>query len=159
MLPAAQGVALAIRDIAASQVDPPVKRAVLFQGDGSFQMTAQELSTIIRKKLDLTFFLINNDGYVIERIIHGMKASYNDIAAWRYLEAPKFFGAPMDGSYSVHTFRATNWGEMNTILSNKAFNQQSGLKLVEVVMDREDAPEGLIASQKAAKELRKKQKN
>jgi TPP-dependent 2-oxoacid decarboxylase len=72
-------------------------RTILFEGDGSFQMTAQELSTVISHKLDLTLFLINNDGYTIERFIHGMKAHYNDVARWRYLDAPYFFGADMTG--------------------------------------------------------------
>jgi pyruvate decarboxylase len=72
-------------------------RTILFEGDGSFQMSAQELSTIIKHELDLTLFLINNDGYVIERFIHGMKATYNDVAPWRYLDAPYFFGAQMEG--------------------------------------------------------------
>ena len=34
---------------------------------GSFQLTAQELSTIIHHDLDVTMFVIENDGYEIER--------------------------------------------------------------------------------------------
>ena len=158
MLPSSQGVALALRDIAAGRLDAPPRRTILFQGDGSLQMTVQELSTVIRKKLNLTFFLINNDGYVIERFIHGMKAGYNDIAAWRYLEAPNFLGAPNDGSYPVHTFRAENWGELNATLSNESFCEGSGLKIVEIIMGREDAPESLKKMQKAKKELDRKSK-
>ena len=143
MLPSSQGVAIAHRDMARSEKDSQPHRTILFQGDGSFQMTVQELSTIIRRKLNLTFFLINNDGYVIERYLHGMKAHYNDIASWRYLEAPMFFGAPTDGSYDVHTFKATNWGELNSVLNNKCFSDGTGLKIVEVMMNREDCPESL----------------
>lgn len=44
-------------------------RTILFEGDGSFQMTAQVLSDIIRNRLDLIIFLINNDGYTIERYV------------------------------------------------------------------------------------------
>ena len=141
MCPAAQGVALAHRDMAVKESNGPGRRTLLFQGDGSYQMTAQELSTVIRKKLDLTFFLINNDGYVIERYLHGMKATYNDIAPWNYLEAPSFFGAPKDDSYHVFTRRASNWGELNAVLADKAFSDEPGLKIVEIMMGREDCPE------------------
>ena len=154
MCPAAQGVALAHRDMAASGQETRVRRTLLFQGDGSFQLTGQELSTVIKKKLDLTFFLINNDGYTIERYLHGMKATYNDIARWDYLNAPKLFGAPDDGSYHVYTRKATTWGELNAVLADKAFSDEPGLKMVEVIMDREDCPESLKKVAKAQEESR-----
>jgi len=45
---AAQGAALGARDMGLD------RRTILFVGDGSFQLTAQEVSTIIRRKLDMT---------------------------------------------------------------------------------------------------------
>jgi pyruvate decarboxylase len=75
MLPASLGAALA-------QKSRPLKqrgRTILFEGDGSFQVTAQEVSTIIRYKLDVTIFIVNNGGYAYERHIHGMEEDYNDI--------------------------------------------------------------------------------
>ncbi|MDY7024360.1 MAG: thiamine pyrophosphate-binding protein, partial [Cyanobacteriota bacterium] len=71
-LPACLGAALAA----------PRNRVILFIGDGSFQMTCQELSTIIRLGLNPIIFLINNDGYTVERMIHD--GSYNDIQPWKY---------------------------------------------------------------------------
>jgi TPP-dependent 2-oxoacid decarboxylase len=79
-LPATLGVCLA----------RPDKRVVLLQGDGSFQMTAQELSTLVRHHCNPIIFLLNNDGYVIERLIHD--GPYNDIQHWRYHELPAAFG-------------------------------------------------------------------
>ncbi|WP_460205364.1 alpha-keto acid decarboxylase family protein [Scytonema sp. NUACC21] len=55
----------------------PQRRSILLVGDGSFQMTAQELSTMLRYDLKPIIFLINNDGYTIERDIHGEKMPYN----------------------------------------------------------------------------------
>ncbi|KAM0426354.1 hypothetical protein ACHAPT_008395 [Fusarium lateritium] len=139
MLASSQGVALAQRDLAA--VDSNRRgRTILFEGDGSFQMTAQELSTIIHQRLDMIIFLINNDGYTIERLVHGKDAAYNDIAPWRYLETPSCFGAPTDGSYKTMTARASNWGELTEIISKDEFKYGSGLRMVEVMMDRMDAP-------------------
>ena len=142
MLGAAQGAALAQRELIA---DGGRKgRTILFEGDGSLQMTVQEISTMIRKKLDITIFVLNNDGYTIERWIHGMEASYNDIAPWRYLKAAEFFGAEEDDDeYKISTHRATTWGELNALLADAEVQNGKGFKMIEVIMTREDAPESL----------------
>jgi indolepyruvate decarboxylase len=57
-------------------------------GDGAFQMTVQELSTILRLELKPIIFLINNDGYTIERLIFGPHSSYNDLSPWHYGRIP-----------------------------------------------------------------------
>ncbi|KAH7180188.1 thiamine diphosphate-binding protein, partial [Fusarium sp. MPI-SDFR-AT-0072] len=138
MVGSSQGVALAQRDLVAEDSSRR-GRTILFEGDGSFQMTAQELSTIIHKRLDMIIFLINNDGYTIERLVHGKDAIYNDIAPWRYLEAPSCFGAPNDGPYMTMTARASTWGELMEIISKDNFKYGSGLRMVEVIMGRVDA--------------------
>jgi indolepyruvate decarboxylase len=63
---------------------------MLLQGDGAFQMTAQELSTLLRHRCNPIIFLLNNDGYVIERLIHD--GPYNDIQQWHYHKLPEAFG-------------------------------------------------------------------
>ncbi|VEA72092.1 Alpha-keto-acid decarboxylase [Serratia rubidaea] len=60
----------------------PQRRHMLFIGDGSFQLTAQEVSTLLRYEQKPIIFLINNDGYTIERYILGENSSYNDIGPW-----------------------------------------------------------------------------
>ncbi|EWZ46047.1 thiamine diphosphate-binding protein [Fusarium oxysporum Fo47] len=140
MLPAAQGAALAQKELMGTNQWSGIDnaRTVLLMGDGSFQMTAQELSTMIRHDLNVVVFLINNDGYTIERCIHGLTQGYNDVPSWRYLEAPRFFGAPKD----TFTRSAKNWGELEDALGSKALHDGKGLRMVEVLMGREDAPEG-----------------
>jgi pyruvate decarboxylase len=143
MVPAAQGAALAQREMIA-EGKRTAGRTILFEGDGSLQMTAQAFSDMIRNRLDITIFVINNDGYTIERWIHGMEAHYNDVQPWRYLEAPSYFGAPKDDStYPVTTKRAATWGELNEILADKAFQSGKGMQIVEVMMEKEDAPDAL----------------
>ncbi|KAH6682146.1 thiamine diphosphate-binding protein [Plectosphaerella plurivora] len=137
MLPAAQGAALAQRELAKS-TGAPQARTVLFIGDGSLQMTVQELSTMIQHDLDVVVFVINNDGYTIERCIHGLGQKYNDVARWRYLHAPKLFGAAEDS----FTARAETNGELEKVLSDPKLVEGTGLRMVEVIMDREDAPAG-----------------
>ncbi|OAA38311.1 pyruvate decarboxylase [Metarhizium rileyi] len=142
MLPAAQGAALAQKELIAASKWHDIKKAktILFIGDGSFQMTAQEISTMIKHELDVIIVLINNDGYSIERFIHGRKQGYNDVARWRYLEAPSFFGAPK----VTYTASAKTWDELNTILGNEQVNNTKGLSMIEVIMEREDAPPGQL---------------
>lgn len=40
----------------------PKRRHILFIGDGSIQLTVQELSTIVRQKLKPIIFVLNNGG-------------------------------------------------------------------------------------------------
>ena len=157
MLPAALGAALAQRDHpplgisrsnetglsghANGQEHSP--RTVLLIGDGSFQMTAQELSTIIRENLNVVIILINNKGYTIERCLHGWKQKYNDIAPWRYLEAASFMGAGLDGAGDASSFTAKTWGDLEKVLADDKIKNGKGLTMVEVFMDWEDAPEPL----------------
>jgi pyruvate decarboxylase len=140
MLPGAQGAALAQEELVASSDYHGLNnaRTILLIGDGSFQMTAQELATIIRHRLNVVIFLINNDGYTIERCIHGRKQGYNDISPWRYLEAPSLFGA------NKSTFRgsARTWNELKNILENDTVKDGRELRMIEVFVDREDAPSG-----------------
>ena len=62
-------------------------------GDGSAQMTIQELGTIVRQKLTPVILLVNNGGYTVERAIHGARAAYNDIAPWDWPALPAALGA------------------------------------------------------------------
>ncbi|KIX93376.1 uncharacterized protein Z520_11019 [Fonsecaea multimorphosa CBS 102226] len=143
MLPACQGAALAQRELIASSKyhDLTHARTILFIGDGSFQMTVQELATIIRHNLNVVVFLINNDGYTIERCIHGMKEGYNDISTWRYLKAPSFFGAPED----AFTASARTFGELRQVLDHERLADGTGIRMVEIHVDRFDAPAGPLA--------------
>ena len=146
MLPAAQGAALAQRQMQA-QADGATKgeaksgRTILFIGDGSLQMTVQEIATMIRHDLDVIIVVLNNDGYTIERAIHGLKQSYNDVAVWRYLVAPNFFGAK-EGTF---TASARTWGELEKVLASKELTDGTGLRMVELFLDREDVPKGPLA--------------
>ncbi|KAI0969137.1 thiamine pyrophosphate enzyme [Xylaria arbuscula] len=132
---ACQGAALAAKDTGGK------RRTILFEGDGSLQLTAQEISTMIRHDLDIILFVICNDGYTIERFIHGMDAAYNDVATWQYRDLGTVFGgSPLTvRSYAVHTP-----AELETLLADDEFAvNYHGLRLVELYMGREDAPRSL----------------
>lgn len=156
-LPATLGAALAQRELHTdgkwhhdSNGDPDSPRTILLIGDGSFQMTVQELSTIIRERLNVVIFLINNDGYTIEKCLHGWNREYNNIAKWRYLKALEFLGAngAEDAEYPTPTFSVETWGELEGVLGDEKVRGKGkgtrGLTLVEVVMGQEDAPGMLL---------------
>nr|CEG03353.1 unnamed protein product [Fusarium pseudograminearum CS3487] len=151
MRAASQGVALTQRDMD-KEGSRPQGRTILFEGEGSLQMSAQAISDIIRNKLDIVIFVINNNGYAIERLIHGFNASYNDIQPWCHLEAPKYFGAPLDNEvYPVRVRRIETWGQLEMALSDPEIQEGRGLSMVEVVVGIRDAP---IALTKFADYLR-----
>lgn len=138
-----QGAALAAKE-------NNIKRTILFTGDGSFQLTAQEVSTMIRNKLNPIIFIICNNGYTIERCIHGWQASYNEIQEWRYRDLPAAFGAKPG---EVLTYRVETKGEVEKLFKDEGFvgKEASGkLRLVELVMEWDDAPVALKATAEAA---------
>ncbi|WP_393072067.1 alpha-keto acid decarboxylase family protein [Streptomyces sp. LN704] len=82
--PAAVGAAVAAAD---------EQRVVLVTGDGSHQLTAQEISQFGRFGLRPVVFVLNNHGYLIERLLcKDPDIAYNDLANWRYSELPKALG-------------------------------------------------------------------
>jgi indolepyruvate decarboxylase len=74
-------------------VAAPQQRVVLVTGDGSHQLTAQEIGQFGRLGLKPIIFVLNNSGYLIERLLCKDPAiAYNDIAPWRYSELPHALG-------------------------------------------------------------------
>ncbi|KAJ6139773.1 hypothetical protein N7471_006259 [Penicillium samsonianum] len=143
MLGACSGAALAQREMI-SEKSRPDGRTILFEGDGSLQMSVQAIGDIIRNRLDVTIFVINNDGYTIERYINGMHAGYNWVQPWRYLESARYFGAPEnDPEYPVFNKRVENWGELMDVMQDEQLKAGKGFNMVEVIMDKEDAPSSL----------------
>ena len=101
-------------------------------GDGSFQLTAQELSTILRHDHKPVIFLINNGGYTIERGDLGKHETYNDIASWAYADLPKVFRRDNSArSFVVETVRDRQ---------NALSAPNDTMIFVESLMDPYDAP-------------------
>ncbi|MED2761070.1 alpha-keto acid decarboxylase family protein [Bacillus thuringiensis] len=112
------------------------RRNILIIGDGSFQVTAQELSTILRQNLKPIIFLINNNGYTVERAIHGQNQPYNDIQMWDYNKLSMVFGSEEKSL----TFKVENVAELAEVLTNITFNKNQ-LIFIEVIMSQSDQPE------------------
>lgn len=136
---------------AAEEIDPK-KRVVLFIGDGSLQLTVQEISTMVRWGLKPYLFVLNNDGYTIERLIHGEKAQYNDIQPWKNLDLLPTFGAK---DYETHRISTT--GEWNKLTTDAAFNKNSKIRMIEVMLPVMDAPSTLVAQAQLTASINAKQ--
>jgi pyruvate decarboxylase len=107
-------------------------------GDGSFQLTAQEVCQMIQLKLPVLIFLINNRGYTIEVEIHD--GPYNNIKNWDYAGLMKVFNA-MDGEGLG--LLATNGGELAAAIK-KALDHTAGPTLIECAIDRNDCTKQLL---------------
>ncbi|HET9256804.1 MAG TPA: thiamine pyrophosphate-binding protein, partial [Pseudonocardiaceae bacterium] len=116
----------------------PDRRHLLFVGDGSFQVTAQELSTILRHDHKPVIFLINNGGYTIERGYLGKTAPYNDIATWAYADLPKVFRPDT----TARSFVVRTTAELHNALSAP----NDTMIFIESIMDPCDAPAAVITS-------------
>ena len=90
-VPAALGAKMARPDL----------KVVALVGDGAFQMTGMELSTIVRRGLAVTVIVLDNRGYGTERVIH--EGSFNDINPWEYQLLPELLGGGT--GYDVRTER------------------------------------------------------
>jgi indolepyruvate decarboxylase len=119
----------------------PERRHVLLVGDGSFQMTAQALSTILRHDLKPIIFLINNGGYAVERAIVGKNAKYNDVANWRYADLPKVFSR----TTKAKSYVVRNVKELRSAIARP----HDGLVFVEAVMDAVDVPAEILRGGRA----------
>lgn len=90
--------------------------------------------------------MICNEGYTIERYIHGWDARYNDIQPWDFANIPKVFGAG-DG---YKGYRIKTRDELNKLFTDQDFCTSNSLRLVELYMPRDDAPAALKLTAEAA---------
>jgi indolepyruvate decarboxylase len=92
--PAAFGAAVALPD----------RRVLLITGEGSHQLTAQEIGQFGRLGLKPIVFVLNNSGYLIERLLcKEPSIAYNDVAPWDYPALPAALGCKDWLTMSVRT--------------------------------------------------------
>ena len=117
-VPGAVGIQLAV----------PERRPLALVGDGSFQMTGMELSTVARYGLTPIVMVLNNGGYGTFRSM--VDGAFNDLHPWRYADLPGIIGAGQ--GYTV-----TTEDELVAALA-AAKQNSSSLALIEVRLDPYD---------------------
>jgi TPP-dependent 2-oxoacid decarboxylase len=128
----------------------PEKRPVVFIGDGALQMTAQAISTLIRYRRNPVIVVLNNDGYVIERMIHD--GPYNEVQMWQYSRLPEIFQTGEDAA--IGSIVATEDGLQEALQT--ATDNPDRLVLIEVQVPRTDCTEVLARVGQSIRELSQK---
>jgi indolepyruvate decarboxylase len=125
----------------------PKRRTILITGEGSHQLTANEIGSMGRYGANPIIFVLNNDGYMVERALElNPDWSYNDLAKWRYAELPRALGCA-----DWVTARVETVGELDAAL--EAARKSNSGAYVEVVGGRMDMPKGLAFAHTRLKEL------
>ena len=110
-------------------VAAPARRVLLVTGEGSHQLPAQENGQLGRRGRTPIVFVLNNSGYLIERLLcKDPEIEYNDLASWNYAQLPAALGCD-----DWYTARVTTCAELDDALA-AAEASPSGA-YVEVVTD------------------------
>ncbi|WP_292968444.1 alpha-keto acid decarboxylase family protein [Pantoea sp. UBA4549] len=117
-----------------AQTARPDRRVILIIGDGSAQLTIQELGSMQRDGQRPVIFLINNDGYTVERAIHGPEQRYNDIARWNWTALPQAMS--LEGA--AQSWRVSETAQLEAAMA--VVSETARLSLIEVVMEKQDLP-------------------
>ena len=116
-----------------ASVARPQMRIVALVGDGAFQMTGLELSTIIRHHFDPIIIVLDNKGYGTERFLH--PGDFNDIQPWNYHKLPEVLGGG-------HGYEVRTEAEFDAAL-RAAWDDHSSASLIQVHLDVEDRSQAL----------------
>jgi len=123
-VPAAIGVKAAAPDL----------RPLVLVGDGAFQMTGMELSTIARFGQNPIVIVFDNDGYGTERPM--LDGAFNDVLRWNVSRLPEVLGAGLG-------IKVETEADMAMALMKAKANTQS-FTLVQVMLDRNDRSAALL---------------
>jgi len=128
----------------------PDKRPVVFVGDGALQMTAQAISTLIRYRRNPVIVVLNNDGYLIERMIHD--GPYNEVQMWQYSRLPEIFQT--DEDVAIGRVARTE-DQLQEALETAADNPDR-LVLIEAQVPRDDCTDVLTRVGQSIRDLSQK---
>lgn len=113
------------------------KRVIALIGDGSFQMGAQELSTLIRYEFKPIIFLINNGSYGIEIQIHN--GPYNVLNNWQYKDLVAVFNGE---AHHAKSFKVSTFQELLDVI--KLIPTLDCLCFIEIMLDKDDCNKNLL---------------
>ena len=125
----------------------PKRRTILITGEGSHQLTANEIGNMGRYGANPIIFVLNNDGYMVERALEpNPDWSYNDLAKWRYADLPRALGCA-----DWITARVETLGELDAAM--KAARESTSGAYIEIIGGRMDMPKNLAFAHTRLKEL------
>ncbi|TVY83891.1 Pyruvate decarboxylase [Lachnellula suecica] len=129
-----------------------VKRNILITGEGSLQLTVQAFSDLLRHEVHPTVFVLNNGGYTVERLIHGMEASYNTVPVWDYGKLFRAFGP----DFKTRQYTVKTPDELDALFADEEFKSSSCAQIVELFLGKHDAPLAMKLTTAAIEEFNKR---
>ncbi|QLL30502.1 hypothetical protein HG536_0A03200 [Torulaspora globosa] len=134
------GACFAVDEMAKDSLSPVSRRVILFVGDGALQLTVQEVSTMVRWGLKPYIFIMNNQGYSVDRFLHHRSnASYYDIQTWDYLRLLATFGAR---SYEAR--KIVTVGDFLEMVQDPHFARNDKIRMLEIMLPPMDVPQALM---------------
>jgi indolepyruvate decarboxylase len=113
----------------------PSARVVAIVGDGAFQMTGMELSTLVRRHVPAIVIVLDNAGYGTERLLHPGDWKFNEISPWRYDRLPEVLGGGRG-------FEIRTEGDFDRALQ-AVWQDQEGPSILRVHLDPSDRSRAL----------------
>lgn len=114
------------------QIANPNIRPIVLIGDGAFQLSIAELSTIIENKLNPIIFVLNNNVCSTQRMIK--EGPFNNLRNWNYHNIESLFNGGK--GYKVET-------EMDLENAIKESLQNKEVSVINLVVDKFDNSEGM----------------
>lgn len=114
----------------------PDHRILVLVGDGAFQMTGQELSTLARRGASPIVLIFDNHGYGTERFLHEGDWDYNEINPWAYHKLPQIYGTGKGWLVATE-------GEFVAAL-DEAWHDRSQPHVIQVKLAENDASQTLL---------------
>ena len=102
-------------------------RTILVTGDGSHQLTANEIGVMGRYDLKPIIFVLNNAVYGVENVLSEIGPSYDDLAKWNYAQIPGAMGCS-----AWFSARVTNVAELDAAIEKA--NAFDGASYIEVMI-------------------------
>lgn len=93
-------------------------------------MTVQEIGSYIRFGFKPIIFVINNNGYSIERAIWGEKQTYNDISMlWDHQKMLEFLGARKETGIQSRSSACKTVEELEKVLQDPEFESANCIQV------------------------------
>jgi indolepyruvate decarboxylase len=115
--PAAEGVCMANKK----------GRTILVTGDGSHQLTANEIGVMGRYGIKPIIFVLNNNIFGVENVLSEIGPSYDELAKWNYAQIPAAMGC--DTWFAA---RVSTVAELDAAI--KKANAYDGASYIEVMI-------------------------
>lgn len=112
----------------------PSRRTILITGEGSHQLTANDIGAMGRFGANVIVFVLNNSGYLVERALEeNPNWTYNDLAPWNYADLPKALGCA-----DWFTARVTTLGELDEAMKSARASKSGAY--IEIIGGKMDMP-------------------